>query len=79
MQSFKSFRAKLTLTKSLSQKHISTFNVERHSEIYKLQSQFMKQYDPFVGIKEQPIFGFNGVGEIAYMRSYSRVKEKTGT
>lgn len=49
------------------------------SEItFKLDDEFVKQYDPESGTKQQPNFGFNGLGQIAYLRTYARYSDKLG-
>jgi hypothetical protein len=35
-------------------------------------------YEPTEDGKNRPRFGFNGLGEIAYIRSYARVREDLG-
>ena len=37
---------------------------------FKLTDQFIEKYK-----RRRPPFGFNGLGELVYMRSYSRLKE----
>ncbi|CDW79181.1 ribonucleoside triphosphate reductase [Stylonychia lemnae] len=48
------------------------------AENFRLSELFVKQYDPKVTGKGPVQFGFNGVGELAYRRSYSRVREVDG-
>ena len=37
---------------------------------FKLSDNFVKKYQ-----RKKPPFGFNGLGELVYMRTYSRIKE----
>jgi hypothetical protein len=37
---------------------------------FKLSDKFIEKYQ-----KVKPPFGFNGLGELVYMRTYSRIKE----
>ena len=53
----------------------SIFSEQPSDDKFRLPTTFVKQYDPIRGGKLQPKFGFNGVGELAYLRSYSRMKE----
>ena len=39
-------------------------------EPFTLSPAFVKKY-----VRKKPPFGFNGLGELVYMRTYSRIKE----
>ena len=39
-------------------------------EKFKLSENFVNKYK-----RKKPPFGFNGLGELVYMRTYSRIKE----
>lgn len=47
-------------------------------EIFKLDPDFVSMYEPTDDGLNRPRFGFNGIGEIAYIRSYARVREDLG-
>jgi ribonucleoside-triphosphate reductase (thioredoxin) len=47
--------------------------LKRHSSEFQLSSKFIESYT-----QEKPPFGFNGLGELVYSRTYSRLNEETG-
>lgn len=63
----------MLLQKQILHRNFSTFNPR--PDLFRLPQNFVKNYDPVRGAKSHPPFGFNGVGELAYLRSYSRVKD----
>jgi hypothetical protein len=46
------------------------WRVHRKEEPFKLTETFLSKY-----ANRTPPFGFNGLGEVVYLRTYSRVKE----
>ena len=47
-------------------------------ETFRLPQRFIDAYDPGLHSGRHVAFGFNGVGEIAYRRSYARVRDSDG-
>ena len=45
------------------------------SSDFKLDKNFLEMYSPDM---RKPVFGFNGLGEIAYLRSYARFRDELG-
>lgn len=50
--------------------NIISNNIQRHREPFKLSTYFVQNYQ-----NVKPEFGFNGLGEIVYKRTYSRLLE----
>ena len=48
------------------------------NDLFRLPKTFVKQYDPILDPSKKTTFGFNGVGELAYKRSYARVRDDLG-
>ena len=51
--------------------------LKNQSEKFRLKESFTESYSPSATGK-QIQFGFNGVGELAYKRSYARVRDDRG-
>ena len=65
-----------SLIRRIPRTRIRTFSsVSKSKEVFELDKEFIGYYDPSI---RQPQFGFNGLGEIAYLRSYARFIEELG-
>ena len=67
---------KQKISPSTSRRSIHTLH--SLADRFRLPSKFIAQYDPIKDPSKKVSFGFNGLGEIAYKRTYSRLLAESG-
>ena len=48
------------------------------TDTFRLPKTFVDNYNPALNPSKRVAFGFNGLGELAYKRTYSRVRDSDG-